>query len=321
MRSLPILALFVGSVAVVGCENAASKLDDVSKTPVSKVTENGKNAEAPGATPVQADHSGTVEERLKRLEDYQAKHGEAIDFLEKVYGQQKAQEQAQQRQQHAPDAMFAVDVADDVRIGAVDGPANAPVTIVKAFDFACPYCERVSGTMEELVKEYGGKVRVVYKNLVVHPQVATDAHLASCAAAKQGKYMPFKELLWEKGFKAYASARDPSKLAEANLLAIAGEAGLNVDRLKTDMRSDECKKLLAVDAAEMQKFQVNSTPTFFINGQHIGGALDKASFKQIIDEKLKEVEKSGVPAGEYYAKVVLGKGEKKFRSMMDPKPN
>ncbi|MGE0872795.1 MAG: DsbA family protein, partial [Kofleriaceae bacterium] len=66
---------------------------------------------------------------------------------------------------------------------------------------------------------------------------------------------------------------------------------------------------------------VNSTPTFFINGQHIGGALDKASFKQIFDEKLKEVEKSGVPAGEYYAKVVLGKGEKKFRSMMDPKPN
>ncbi|MGE0546642.1 MAG: DsbA family protein [Kofleriaceae bacterium] len=320
MRSLPILAIFVGSVAVVGCENAASKLDDVANTPVTKVAENTKGG-APAATPVQADHSGTVEERLTRIENYNAKHAEAIDFLEKVYGQQKAQEQAQARQQHAPDAMFAVDVADDVRVGAVDGPANAAVTIVKAFDFACPYCERVSGTMEELVKDYGGKVRVVYKNLVVHPQVATDAHLASCAAAKQGKYMAYKDVLWEKGFKAYAAARDPSKLAEANLVTIAGEVGLNVDRFKTDMRGDECKKLIADDMQEMQKFQVNSTPTFFINGKHIGGALDKAAFKQIIDEQLKEVEKSGVSGGEYYAKVVLGKGEKQFRSAMDPKPN
>ena len=42
------------------------------------------------------------------------------------------------------------------------------------------------------MKEYDGKVRVVYKNMVVHPQVVTKAHLAGCAAGKQGKFVEFK---------------------------------------------------------------------------------------------------------------------------------
>ncbi len=47
-------------------------------------------------------------------------------------------------------------------------------------------------TLEDLVKEYGGKVRVVFKNLVVHPQVVMTAHKAGCAAAKQQKFAAFK---------------------------------------------------------------------------------------------------------------------------------
>ena len=77
---------------------------------------------------------------------------------------------------------------------------------MKAFDFACPYCQRVAGTMEELVKEYNGKVRVVYANMVVH-EPAKPAHLASCAAAKQGKYKEFKDAFWEKGFAAVRASR------------------------------------------------------------------------------------------------------------------
>jgi hypothetical protein len=70
---------------------------------------------------------------------------------------------------------------------------------------------------------------------------------------------------------------------------------------------------------EMSKFHVNATPTFFINGKHVGGALPKAGFKQIIDEQLKLAEQSGVSGAEYYDKVVLAKGEKQFRSKADPK--
>ena len=258
-----------------------------------------------------------LDARLQRLELQFVKYTEALDFLAKVYAQQKQQEAAQAREELAPDTVFAVDVSKDVALGQVDGPASAPVTIVKCFDFACPYCQRVASTMDELVKDYGGKVRVVYKNMIVHPEVATTAHLASCAAAKQGKYLAFKTAVWEKGFLPYATARDPSKLGEDNLLAIAKGVGLDVAKLKKDMAGDECSALISNDMAELAKFHVDATPTFFINGIHIGGALDKESFKQIIDERLKIAEASGVPGAEYYAKEVMAKGAKQFRSRLD----
>ena len=123
--------------------------------------------------------------------------------------------------------------------------------------------------------------------MVVHPQVATTAHLASCAAAKQGKYPQFKNELWTKGFDPYSAARDPSKLGEDNVIAIAKDIGLNIDKLKTDMKSDECKTLLQADMQELAKFHVNSTPTLFVNGTHVGGALPE---QQLQDDDRREAQ-------------------------------
>jgi len=61
----------------------------------------------------------------------------------------------------------------------VDGPADAKVTLVKAYDYACPYCEKVRDTMDELRKKYGNDLRIVFKQFVVHPQVATASALAA----------------------------------------------------------------------------------------------------------------------------------------------
>jgi protein-disulfide isomerase len=169
-------------------------------------------------------------------------------------------------------------------------------------------------TLKELVSEYNGKVRVVFKNLVVHPQQVARAHLGGCAAAKQGKFAAYYDAFWDKSFGPYSAARDPSKLSEETIMSWAPAAGLDVAKLKADMDSPDCQKLLASDAGELQKFQVNSTPTLFINGIHIGGALPKESFKQIIDERLKIVEQSGVNPAEFYDKKVMGEGVPQFRS-------
>jgi protein-disulfide isomerase len=252
---------------------------------------------------------GDLAARVKKLEETNAKYAESLEFLQKVYGQQKQQAQQQEEQEPDPNAMFAVDINQNVSSGYVEGPTNgAPVTIVAAEDFACPYCERVSGTLDELVKEYDGKVRVVFKNLVVHPQV-TNAHYAGCAAAKQGKFQQWKTTWWEKAFKA-------RKMDDANIDAIAKEIGLDMGKFKTDMTSDSCKQLVAADSAELQKFKVNSTPTLFVNGTHVGGALPKEAFKQMIDEKLKIAQ-----ANDYYDKVVMATGVKQFKSKSDSKTN
>jgi protein-disulfide isomerase len=276
-----------------------------------------------GADGLKIDRSGSVEEQLARLQDAYDRNAEAMDFLNRVYEQQKAQQaaQAEQRDRDEPDAdaMFAVNIADDIKAGQVDGPADAPVTIIKAFDFACPFCSRMAPTMKELVTEYRGKVRVVYVNLVVHPQ-ARPAHLASCAAAKQGKYKQFKDAFWDKGYAAYADSRDPSKLDEDHILVIAKGVGLDPVKLQADMAGAECQARIEGDMKEMEKFHVNATPTFFVNGKHISGARDKDDFKAVIDEQLKIAEASGVRGADYYTKVVLAKGVKQFRSKKDAKP-
>ena len=161
----------------------------------------------------------------------------------------------------------------------------------------------------------------MFKNMVVHPQVVTDAHKAGCAAGKQGKFVQFKNAFWDKAFAPYASAHDPSKLGVDNIMAIAKDIGLDTAKLKTDMESADCKAQIDNDMAELAKFHVNSTPSFFINGRPLNGALPKEQFKQIIDDRLKVAEASGVPGASYYEKEVIGKGEKQFRSKVDPKPN
>jgi protein-disulfide isomerase len=297
--SLPSLA---AALALTACERP-SKLD--------------------GPNDVQPRASGSLEERVRRLEETLARREDSLKFLEQAYNQQKKQMEAEEAREHAPDAVFAVDITQDVKLGLVEGPATAPVTIVKAFDFACPYCQQVNETLEALVKQYNGKVRVVYKNLVVHPDTAMPGHLASCAAAKQKKYVEFKNAFWEKAFGPYAQSggKDRAALGIDNVVKIAGDLGLDTAKLKTDMESAECKGLIAGDMAELEKFQVGSTPTLFVNGTHVGGALPAKVFEKLIDEKLALVEKSGVSGADYYEKEIMAKGEKKFRSKKEVKTN
>jgi predicted DsbA family dithiol-disulfide isomerase len=109
-------------------------------------------------------------------------------------------------------------------------------------------------------------------------------------------------------------------MTEEGILKWAPELGIDAAKLKADLNGPECNAFVQQDMQELSKFRVSGTPAFFINGQFIGGGIPKENFKQIIDAKLKEVEASGVPANEYYDKVIMAKGEKKFRSKKDPKP-
>ena len=80
--------------------------------------------------------NSALEARVKKLEDSNAKYAEALDFLQKVYSQQKQQQASQEREEPADDAVFAVDIAPDIANHQVEGPNTAPVTIVEAWDFA-----------------------------------------------------------------------------------------------------------------------------------------------------------------------------------------
>ncbi len=131
--------------------------------------------------------------------------------------------------------------------------------------------------------------------------------------------MAYKDAFWEKGFGAYAASggKDKAALGEENILKMAAGLGLDTAKLKADARSPECAQRLEADQQELQKFKVTGTPAFFINGQFVGGGIPKDAFKQIIGEKLKIAQASGVSGAEYYEKEIRGKGDKQFRSKKD----
>src|SRR4051812_28704392 len=90
---------------------------------------------------------------------------------------------------------YAVPVDGD----AAEGPADAKITVVKAYDYACPFCEKVRDSMAELRKKYPSDLRIVYKQFAAPPQQAPPPARAACAADKQGKLKDLDALLWEKG--------------------------------------------------------------------------------------------------------------------------
>jgi hypothetical protein len=135
MKRLGSAALIslLASLSMLACENG-SRLDGSVKNAQKGAAE--KPADKPAAAGFKGDHSGSLEERVAKLEATNDKYAEAFDFLAKVYEQQKAQQDRARREEPDPDAVFAVDVAPDVKLGEVEGPNTALVTIVEAWDFA-----------------------------------------------------------------------------------------------------------------------------------------------------------------------------------------
>ena len=204
------------------------------------------------------------------------------------------------------------------------GPADALVTLVIAHDYADPYSDRNRATLEELAKKYGRELRIVYRNLVVHPRNAMAGALASCAAARQNKFEPMETKLWE----AFAQrtldltevdqGNGPQKCYEMAegcpiVVGFAKGIGLDVNRFKADMKG-ACVKVVNDDIRELQTFALGATPSFFVNGRYLSGAQPTASFEALIDEELAKATaavKKGVARARFYQTVILGKGEKR----------
>jgi predicted DsbA family dithiol-disulfide isomerase len=156
------------------------------------------------------------------------------------------------------------------------------------------------------MKDYGNDIRIVQKHYVVHPQIATLPALAACAANLQGKYDKMEPLLWEKGYKANRN------FSQENLDAIAKEAGLDMNKFKTDMNGD-CQRTVQTDQQQLATVGVRGTPAFFINGRYLSGAQPIENFKKIIDEELakaNEAVKKGTKVEDLYTELVMKNGKK-----------
>lgn len=289
------LALWVSVAAIAaGCAKADSKLDQVN-------AEGNKPAVAPVSK--LADKGGPVEDRLARIERRLDKVAAVLD-------------QALGPAQPDPNTVYSVPVSPS---DPVEGPNDAKVTIVEAFEFLCPYCFIVNPMVDTVLQKYPNDVRVVSKYIVIHGAPAIAAAQIGCAAHKQGKYPAVKGALWSALFKlenGQPSMQRENANVDAMKKAIAN-TGVDMAKLEADMPG--CQDWLSTSQRTLSAIGVNSTPTFFVNGRYVQ-ARSADALEAVIKEEIAKAEKviaDGTPAGEYYAREIVAKGEKRAKGRFD----
>ena len=175
-----------------------------------------------------------------------------------------------------PAAMQAADVPvrpDD----PVRGNARAPVTLVLFSDFQCPFCARVGSTLDQVRQAYGDKVRIVWKHqpLPFHPNALPAAEAAE-AAREQGKF-------WEMHDRLFGAQRE---LSPQTYERIARELGLDLKKFQAATSSGRFRARIQEDQQVAQRVGAGGTPTMFVNGERIVGAVPFEQVKAVIDRKL-----------------------------------
>jgi cyclophilin family peptidyl-prolyl cis-trans isomerase/protein-disulfide isomerase len=272
-----------------------------------------------------AEHDRQVDEKLAQIEATLEHNRELEDKLTQLLSRLEQLEQRVAADGGRPSRARAPE-PDRTRTYAVAvdgnpsvGRADALITIVEGYEYACFYCNKARATLAELAQTYGADLRIVYKPFIVHPSVATASALAACAAHKQGRFQQMDRLLWEKSFAAktfdVSVARDGQAAQQCwesatgcpVVTGLARELGLSVSRFRADMKGP-CMDELAKEQAALRQLGMSATPGFFINGRWLSGAQDASIFRALIDEELakaKERIANGTPRARYYETWVM----------------
>lgn len=209
-------------------------------------------------------------------------------FIEVVMkAQQSAQkvaaERAQQDEQKQREEEFKNPLKPEVEASRVIfGNKSAPITIVEYSDFQCPYCSRGYQTMKELKKEYGDKVRFVFKHLPLdfHPLAVPAArYFEAIAMQDHAKAEKFHDLVFEN--QAQMQGKGENLFKE-----LAKKVGADMKKVDASLKSEKISQRITADSEEARKFNMSGTPGYLINGISLRGAYPLAAFKEIIDRQL-----------------------------------
>ncbi len=241
-----------------------------------------------------------IDDELKRaeklLEAGTPKNRIYATLTKKGLTRAKAPEGKDKRARRRPDpnAVYKVPLGSSPQ----KGPKDALVTIVEFSDFQCPFCKRVNPTMDQIVKEYGRDVRIVFKqNALPFHKDAPLAAEASLAAGAQGKF-------WQMHDKLFENQR---ALKREDLDKYAKELGLNMPKFKKALDERTYKAQADEEQKLARSLGASGTPAFFINGRNLRGAQPFQAFKRVIDEELKKAKDlvaKGTKRNQIYEKVI-----------------
>jgi protein-disulfide isomerase len=211
-----------------------------------------------------------IDEELKKFDDQKGKVA-AKDYYDSIMKDAKGPPEPEKK------------VQPPVPAGSPwKGNQNAKVVIMEWSDFQCPFCGRVEGTVGEVMKNYGDKVKFVWRDkpLPMHPNAPLAGEFAREALKQKGP-----DGFWKAHDKMMANQQ---KLSRDDLDGYAKEIGLDMDKYKADLDSHVHKAAMDVDDKAGTDLGISGTPAFLVNGYYISGAQPYAKFKKVIDRALAE---------------------------------
>ena len=182
----------------------------------------------------------------------------------------------------------------DLKGRPVRGNPDAKVTIVNYDDFECPFCSRMHSTlMTEILPKYGDRVKIVYKDfpLPMHPWAPHAANDANCLARETpAGYWDLADYLHANQRAIGGSSSSDLQKAYAELdrltLDFGKKYGADTSRLQACIKAPP-DQIVKASMAEADKVGVSATPTMFINGEKLEGALDGSEVSAAIDQQLR----------------------------------
>lgn len=168
-----------------------------------------------------------------------------------------------------------------------EGPVDAPVVMVMFTDYQCPFCAHWHYKTAPVLREYvdRGELRIEYRDVNVYGEDSERAARASLAAAMQGRYQEFQDVMFADGQIRYSD-----ELTESALLEVAAGLGLDVDRFEQDMNSQKVADVIDANAQQAVDIGATATPIFIIDGTLIVGGQSTDLFTEMIDEALAEAD-------------------------------
>ena len=151
------------------------------------------------------------------------------------------------------------------------GNPDGDVTLVEFFDYRCPYCRKVTADLLEAVEKDGG-IRLVFKEFPILGPDSVIAARAALAAAQQDRYRDFH----------LALMTTPGQLDETTVLALAGDLGLDVDKLRKDMASEGVEQQIRDNHKLGQALQINGTPAFVVGKEIVPGAVPMQHLLELV---------------------------------------
>ncbi|MEO8179008.1 MAG: thioredoxin domain-containing protein [Deltaproteobacteria bacterium] len=161
------------------------------------------------------------------------------------------------------------------------GAARAKVVIQEFSDFQCPFCSRVTATVDQILKEYPKDVKLVWRHMPMpfHADAALAAEAAQEAFEQRGN-----QGFWDYHDRLFA---EQGSIKRPDLERHAQELGLDLGRFRRALDERTHKSRVERDFGVGQSAALGGTPGFVINGYFVSGAQPFGTFDKVIKRALK----------------------------------